>query len=96
MLLYETSCHLRILVDQCDLTVSLYIAGEGAMVPRIINTNAIAATRVSQGSHALYKTQGNCLSMEKQKNLRWFTKHLREFFKIAKSQAILIDWLLRI
>ena len=47
----------------------------------ITNTNA---TRVSQGSHTLYKTQGNGLSVEKQGNIREFTKHLREFLKIAK------------
>ena len=40
----------------------------------ITNTNAIAATRVSQGSHTLYKTQENGISMEKQANLREFTK----------------------
>ena len=55
----------------------------------ITNTNAIAATSVSQGSHTLYKTQGNGLSVEKQGNLREITKQLREFLTIAKSQAIL-------
>ena len=32
-----------------------------------------------QGSHALWKTQGNGLSMENQGNLREFAKVLREF-----------------
>ena len=62
----------------------------------ITNTNAIAATRVSQGSHTLYKTQGNGLSMEKQGNLREITKQLGEFLTIAKSQAILREWLWQI
>ena len=83
---------------QRDLTVIPYIAGEGATVPRksLINANAIAATRVSQGSHTLYKTQGNILYIEKLGNLREFTKQLREFLKIAKSQAILREWLWQI
>ena len=34
---------------------------------------------VTQGSHALWKTQGNGLSMENQGNLREFAKPLREF-----------------
>ena len=62
----------------------------------ITNTNSIAATRVSQGSHTLYKNQGNGLSVEKQGNFREFTKQLREILKIAKSQAILREWLWQI
>ena len=53
----------------------------------ITNINAIAAARVSQGSHTLWK-QGNDLSWENQGNLREFTKLPREFFKTAKSQGM--------
>ena len=52
------------------------------------NINAIAAARVSQGSHTLQKTQGNGLSMENQGTLREFTKLPREFLKTAKSQGM--------
>ena len=51
----------------------------------ITNTNAIAATRVSQGSHTLYKDQGNGrLSIEKQGNLREFTKQHKGIFENSK------------
>ena len=65
----KQSCHLRLLVGQRDLAVTPYIAGEGATIPRTSssNLNAIAAARVSQGSHTLKtETQGNGLSMENQ------------------------------
>ena len=97
MLLYETKLPFaypcRSTWPHCN---TVYCRWGRYNTTEITNTKVIAATRVSQDSHTLYKTKVNGLSMEKQGNLRKFTKQLREFLKIAKSQAILREWLWQI
>ena len=90
-LLYTYSC--RSMWPHCN---TVYCRWGRYGTTDITNTNATATTRVSQGSHTFHKTQGNGLSIEKQGNLREFTKHPREFFRIAKSQDILREWLWQI
>ena len=85
MLLYETKLPFaypcRSTWPRCN---TVYCRWGRYGTTEITNTNAIAATRVSQGSHTLYRTQGNGLSMENQGNIREFTKQLREFFENSK------------
>ena len=58
----------------------------------ITNINTLAAARVSQGSHTLQKTQGNGLSMVNQGNLGDLPSSSGNFWKTAKSQGILREW----
>ena len=58
----------------------------------ITNINTLAAARVIQGSHTLQKTQGNGLSMVNQGNLGDLPSSSGNFWKTAKSQGILREW----